>query len=154
MLTLTVLLSHVCQQPQLTYMPATSGSGLFNKKRCLRLVIEYVAASVLSEVLARNIKRRGEKPVPTPWVPPTDGCRSLCKMLLLREPGRLLVTVAPVHCCHLSFHMLLQGFVTVSLTGQSFNTTSGGEISLSAAPLTYRKQTACIPVVTTASEYT
>lgn len=54
----------------------------------------------------------------------------------------------------LSFRILLQGFVTVSLAGQSFNTTSGSEILLSAAPLTYRKQTACIPVVTTASEYT
>ncbi|KAL0033616.1 hypothetical protein WJX79_007938 [Trebouxia sp. C0005] len=47
-----------------------------------------------------------------------------------------------------------QGLVTVSLASQSFNTTSGDQITLSAAPLTYRKQTACIPVVTTASEYT
>ena len=53
-----------------------------------------------------------------------------------------------------SIHILVQGFVTVSLAGKSFDTTSGGQISLSAAPLTYRKQTACIPVVTTASEYT
>lgn len=51
-------------------------------------------------------------------------------------------------------HILVQGFVTVSLAGQSFNTESGGQISLSAAPLTFRKQAACIPVVTTASEYT
>ena len=48
----------------------------------------------------------------------------------------------------------VQGLVTVSLASQSFNTTSGDQITLSAAPLTYRKQTAYIPVVTTASEYT
>ena len=50
--------------------------------------------------------------------------------------------------------LAVQGLVTVSLASQSFNTTLGDQITLSAAPLTYRKQTACIPVVTTASEYT
>ena len=48
----------------------------------------------------------------------------------------------------------LQGEVTVSLAAPTFNTTSGGQIALSAAPLTYHKQAACVPVVTTASEYT
>lgn len=47
-----------------------------------------------------------------------------------------------------------QGDVIVSLAGLSFNTTSGGQIALTAAPLTYHKQAACVQVVTTGTEYT
>lgn len=48
----------------------------------------------------------------------------------------------------------VQGDVIVSLAGQSFNTTTGGQIALTAAPLLYHKQAACVPVVTTGTEYT
>ena len=47
----------------------------------------------------------------------------------------------------------LQGNVTVQFSSPSIPSEAGPRILVQAAPVTYRKQVASIPVITTASEY-
>lgn len=88
-------------------MPACSGSGLLYGKRYLRLMVEHIVAPILSEVLARNIKGGGGKPVLTLVV--TYTCLLASANAATDRKGRLLVTVSHVHGCHLSHHMFLAG---------------------------------------------